>query len=62
MLFHTVSLGNIRINVKAALFLFVTPMHTDLQSDFTRVQVFFLNESAYISQFNSSTFILAIIY
>lgn len=27
MLFYTVSFGNIRINVKAALFLFITHMH-----------------------------------
>ena len=32
----------------------------DLQRNFTHVQVFFLNESAYISQFNSLTLILTI--
>ena len=31
----------------------------DLQRNFTHVQVFFLNESVYISRFNSSTLILS---
>lgn len=57
MLFYTVSFGNIRINVKAALFLFIIQMHGRSLEKLHSHSSFLA--SAYISQFNSSTLMLA---